>query len=118
MIRYLLDEHILPAIRQQLIHKAPDLIVWIIGDPDAPPKGTGDPDLLLWCESHEFLLITNNRKTMPFHLKNHLTAGHHVPGILVVDFSRGMGQLLEELILIAYASFENEYEDRIVYLPL
>ncbi|MCW5934863.1 MAG: DUF5615 family PIN-like protein [Fimbriimonadia bacterium] len=118
MIRYLLDEHVSPSIRQQLIRKSPDLVVWIIGDPDAPPKGASDPDLLTWCEEHEFFLITNNRKTMPSHLADHLTNGHHMPGILVVDPSRDIGQLLDELVLIAYASFENEYRDRIVYLPL
>lgn len=46
MIRYLLNEHVSPSIRQQLIRKSPDLVVWIIGDPDAPPKGASGPDLL------------------------------------------------------------------------
>jgi hypothetical protein len=30
-LRYLLDEHIEPAIRTQLLRVAPDLEVWIIG---------------------------------------------------------------------------------------
>ncbi len=46
-IRYLLDEHIAPAYRSQLLRADPDLEVWIIGDPGAPPRGTLDPEILI-----------------------------------------------------------------------
>ncbi len=49
-IQYLLDEHIASLYRTQLLRKAPYLIVRRIGDPDAPPRGTLDPDILIWCE--------------------------------------------------------------------
>ena len=64
-IQYLLDEHIAPLYRTQLVRQAPDLVVRMIGDPDAPPKGTLDPEILIWCETHNFILVTNNRKSMP-----------------------------------------------------
>lgn len=118
MIRYLLDEHIPPAVRQQLMRLLPNLTVWMVGDPDAPPKGTPDPDLLVWCEIQDFILVTNNRKTMPSHLAEHLASGHHIPGILIADPTRDIGQMIEELALIASASFSKEYRDRIIYLPL
>ena len=53
---------------------------------------------------------------MPGHLRDHLAAGGHVPGILVVPFP--LGALVEELILIWGASLPDEYQDQIVYLPL
>ena len=55
---------------------------------------------------------------MPGHLRHHLAAGRHVPGILVVPFPLDIGALVEELILIWGASLPNEYQDQIVYLPL
>jgi hypothetical protein len=55
---------------------------------------------------------------MPGHLAHHLANGGHVPGILILDEGRSMGQLVEELVVIAVASREEEYRDRIVYLPL
>ncbi len=55
---------------------------------------------------------------MPGHLRDHLAAGGHVPGILVVPFPLGIGALVEELILIWGASLPDEYQDQIVYLPL
>jgi hypothetical protein len=117
-MRYLLDEHIDPAYRTQLVRAAPNLEVWIVGDPGAPPLSTLDPDILAWCEVHAFLLVTNNRRSMPRHLSAHLAHGHHIPGILVVDPSMTMGQTIEELLLIAGASAEDEYQDLIVYLPV
>ncbi|MFB2836180.1 hypothetical protein ACE1CA_16730 [Aerosakkonemataceae cyanobacterium BLCC-F167] len=55
---------------------------------------------------------------MPRHLADHLSQGNHFPGILVIDFEQSMGQIIEELITIAGASFDEEYQDRIEYLPL
>jgi hypothetical protein len=117
-ICYLLDEHVDPALRTQLIRREPDLTVWIIGDPGAPPRGTLDPEILLWCEAHQFVLVTNNRQSIPVHLRDHLAAGHHVPGIFVLNPNVTMGALMEELLLIWGASDLEEYLDLMLYLPL
>src|SRR6266536_2675931 len=117
-IRFLLDEHIDPVYRTQLLRAAPDLEVWIIGDPGAPPRGTLDPDILIWFEANGFILATNNRTSMPRHLADHLALGWHVPGILVINPAMSMGELIDELVLIAVASVEDRYRDLILYLPL
>lgn len=117
-MRYLLDEHIAPVYRAQLLRAEPELEVWIVGDPGAPSRGTLDPDILVWCEEHHFVLVTNNRKSMPRHLADHLALGQHIPGILVINPALSMGELLDELVLIAGASDELEYRDPILYLPL
>ena len=117
-IRYLLDEHLNPMYRSQLVRRNPELVVRIIGDLDAPPKGTADPEILIWCEINGFILVTNNRKSMPKHLADHLALGRHIPGIFTLNTDRGIGQIVEELIIIAGTSFEKEYQDRIEYLPI
>jgi hypothetical protein len=55
---------------------------------------------------------------MPPHLTDHIAQGRHVPGIFILNPNLSIGENLEELILIALASEENEYQDRIVHLPL
>ncbi|MGG6269916.1 hypothetical protein ACQ4M3_26705 [Leptolyngbya sp. AN03gr2] len=117
-IRYLLDEHLNPAYRAQLVRRDSELVVRIIGDLDAPPKGTLDPEILIWCQTNGFILVTNNRKSMPKHLADHLALGRHIPGIFTINTDRSIGQTVEELIIIAGASFEDEYQDRIEYLPI
>ena len=55
---------------------------------------------------------------MPIHLAEHLAQGHHIPGIFVLRSRAEIGQFLDDLILIALAGNENEYQDRIVHIPL
>jgi Domain of unknown function (DUF5615) len=83
-VRYLLDENMSPEWRNQLLHHQPDLMVWMIGDPLVPAQGTLDPEILVWCEEHRFLLVTNNRRSMPSHLADHLAANRSIPGILAL----------------------------------
>jgi len=80
MLKYLLDEHVSPAYRKQLLRREPGLTVNLIGDPGVPPRGTPDPDSLLWCEGSGFVIITNNRHSMPRHLADHLAGGGHSRG--------------------------------------
>ncbi|MDI6768460.1 MAG: DUF5615 family PIN-like protein [Anaerolineales bacterium] len=117
-IRFLLDENVDPLYRSELLRHEPSLIVWRVGDISAPPDSTLDPDILVWCEERSFLLVTNNRKSMPPHLKNHLAQGRHVPGILVMNPKMSVGEMIEELLLIWGASEEKEYHDHISFLPV
>ena len=118
MRRYLIDENISPQYRTQLLYHEPSLTVLAVGDEGAPPKSTPDPEILVWCEQNQFNLITNNRESMPQHLSDHLSAGHHVPAIFTINLAVPMGKIIEELLLIAGASNENEYINEIKYLPL
>jgi hypothetical protein len=117
-IKYLLDENLPPLYQVQLLRLQPDLTVWIVGEPGLPPRGTKDPDILFWCELNNFILVTNNRSSMPVHLSEHLVQGRHIPGIFVIRPRAEIGQILEDLILIGLAAEENEYQDRIVHIPL
>ncbi|ALF55544.1 hypothetical protein ACX27_26275 [Nostoc piscinale CENA21] len=114
----MLDENVAPLYQVQLRRYNRDLVVWVVGDPGTPPKGTLDPEILCWCEEHDFSLVTNNRKSMPVHLADHIAQGRNVPGIFILNEKFTIGQNIEELILIAEASFDNEYQNQIIHLPL
>ncbi len=115
---FLFDENIPVAIATQLHRHAPQVKVYKIGEAPAPSKGTLDLDILLWLEENYCWLITNNRTSMPGHLFDHMNAGHHIPGIMIVPDPLNVGEVLAELILIWGASLPGEYKDRIVYLPV
>ena len=118
MRRFLIDENISPKYRTQLLNHEPSLTVLVIGDEGAPARSAPDPEILEWCEKNQFNLITNNRKSMPQHLSDHRAAGHHVPSIFTINLEAPMGLIIEQLILIAGASDEDEYIDQITYIPL
>ena len=117
-MKYLLDENLPALYRTQLTRRAPQLVVWMIGDPGAPPRGTKDPFILDWCAQQDFVLVTNNRASMPGHLADHIAEGKHVPGILVFRPKATISQILNDLILIAKVADDSEFQDRIERVPL
>lgn len=117
-VRYLLDENVDPLFRTELLRYEPEMVVWRIGDPTTPPAGSSDPDILVWCEENGFILVTNNRRSMPQHITEHLGTGRHYPGILELNPNMSIGETIEELILIWSASEREEYQDKLLYLPL
>jgi hypothetical protein len=76
------------------------------------------PICKIWCEDNFFILVTNNRKSMPQHLQDHLAQGRHVPGIFELNPNMSIGETIEELLLIWGASEAEEYQDQLIYLPL
>ncbi len=118
VLKYLMDENVAPVYATQLRRRQPDLVIRAVGEPDTPSRSTLDPEILLWCEEHRFILVTNNRTSMPVHLDDHIAQGRHVPGIFILNTDWSIGQNLDELILIAEGSFDDEYQDQIVFLPL
>ena len=117
-IRYLLDENTDPLFRAELLKREPELVVWRVDDPGAPASGTADPVILEWCEENGFILVTNNRRSMPRHLQDHLALGRHSPGILELNPNMGVGETIDELVLIWNVSSPDEYQDLLLYLPL
>src|SRR5579864_5321911 len=110
-IAYLLDENVDPRLYRGLRRHWPLIGVWRVGDPDTPAFQTPDPEILLWCEARSVSLVTNNRRSMPVHLRDHLIAGRHVPGFFIMDESLTIGETVERLAAIWGASEAEEYTD-------
>lgn len=53
-----------------------------------------------------------------YNLTLRLPLGRHIPGIFILNPNLSIGENIKELILVALASEEDEYQDRIIYLPL
>ncbi len=117
-IHYLIDENVGPLYKQQLLKKSSEVRVYAVGDPGCPLRGTLDPEILFWCEENLCILVTNNRASMPPHLAAHLTQGHHIPGILILNERMSIGEMIEELLLIAEEGIPSAYQDHITFLPV
>jgi len=98
---FLLDEN-MPhrAIRKLLLRREPAMHIWVIGQRDTPALSALDTELLIWIEERGCLSVTRNRASMPAHLRDHLAAGRHVPGILVAPQRMAAWEIADGLHLI------------------
>lgn len=113
----LLDEHMPWALYNSLKQLHPTLPLFHINDDVAPPNATPDPAIIEWCEEHRCALVTDNRKSMPGHLRDHCNRGRHIEGIFTVDpIAFPAKELLERLALLAGATFDGEYRDQITFI--
>lgn len=117
-VRFLLDENLSPRLKDALWRYDAAIDVLRVGDAGAPPLGTLDPDILRYVEATRRFLVTDNRRSIPGHLKVHWAAGGHVWGIGWVRPQTTIGRLVEELYLIWSASEAEEWLDRVEWLPL
>jgi hypothetical protein len=67
--------------------------------------GTLDPEILIWCEKYDCVLVTDNRSTMPVHLAEHVNDGHHVPGIFLLNPNMSIGDTIEQKA-VAFSLFQ------------
>lgn len=95
-----------------------DIDILRIGDSDTPELGTLDPEVLLYLESSQRLLVTDNRKSMPEHLQAHWDAHRIIWGLFWLRPTANIGQLAEELVLIWEISDAEEWIDRLEWIPL
>lgn len=111
----LLDENvrgtILSALRRPPSAGGEVVDVVQVGEPGAPPKGTPDPVLLIWCEA-------NDRSTMPGHFHDHMAAGRHSPGVLLIRRRWKPSEVIVELGFLAVAGEPDDFRDLIQYIPL
>ena len=120
-LRFLLDENmrgpLWNAVLRHNLRGVDVLDVVRVGDAFTPPLHARDPDILLWAEARDRVLVTLDRSTMPGHLNAHLAAGHHSPGVLMVRRGAEIPAVLEYLVLATYISAPEEWRDRVEYIP-
>jgi Domain of unknown function (DUF5615) len=123
VLRFLIDEcvseHVAEAIRDWNAQNPLQTIQFLsVGDPPDLPKGSADPNILLWAEANNYLVLTVDYRTMPVHLADHLAAGRHIAGILSVRPATWTHAVVEDLVMIAVAGAADDYYDTIQYIPL
>jgi hypothetical protein len=116
-VRFLLDENLSPRLKVALLRLNPTVDVVRVGDPDAPPLGTRDPDVLRYLETSQRLLVTSNRTSMPDHIGAHWAVGGHLWELLWIRPGTPVGRLAQDLLLVWEASEAEEWIDQLDWIP-
>jgi predicted nuclease of predicted toxin-antitoxin system len=112
LIDHDLDQNILRGLLQR-IAGLDAVTAYEAGLREAP-----DPELLIWAAKEKRVLVTHDRRTMPGHAADLLTAGETIAGVIVISRRLPIRQVLDELEMIVLCSEANEWVNIIQYLPL
>ena len=104
------------VLRHNLRTKSP-LNVTCVGDSDQLPLGADDAAILKHAEREQRIVVTQDRRTMPAHLQQHLLAGNNAPGVLIVHSDARVNDVIDALVVIAFASEPSDFANLVAYMP-
>ncbi len=116
MLRLAVDENFNNNILRGLIRRNPNLD--IVRIQDVGLSGADDPTVLEWTASQERILLTHDVATITMYAYERIKSGKRMPGVFEASPSSPIGQVIEDILLLVDLSYENEWEGKIVFLPL
>ncbi len=99
-----------------MLRKKPDCDVLRVQDTEI--AGADDPTLLEWAAKEGRILLTHDVETMVRFAYQRVSEGLPMFGVFEIRDTVPIGDAIEELILILEASSEEEWKDKVTYLPL
>jgi len=116
MLRLAADENLNNDIIRGLLRRQPDLDIVRVQDTEV--SGADDPTVLEWAAQEGRVLLTHDVSTITKHAYERVRAGQPMPGVFEVSRTVPIGQAIEDLLLLAECSFDDEWEGQVRYLPL
>ncbi|NUM76821.1 DUF5615 family PIN-like protein [candidate division KSB1 bacterium] len=116
MIAFAADENFNNDILRGLMRRNPKLD--IIRIQDAGLSGADDRAVLEWAAQQSRVLLTHDVTTITHYAYDRIKSCLGMPGVFEVGYALPVGQVINDLLLIAECSLDGEWEGQIHYLPL
>jgi len=116
MLKLVADENFDNRVLRGLLERNPKLDV--VRVQDVGLAAADDPAILEWAAQHGRMLLTLDFKTMPAYAYERVKAGLRMPGVCQVNRAASKGAVIEDILLIVTGSRDDEWENRILYVPL
>ncbi len=116
MLRFAADENFNNDIVRGLLRRKPDLD--IVSVQDAGLSGADDSRVLEWTAREGRILLTHDVSTMTRYAYERIQLHKPMPGIFEVSRNLPIGKIIEDILLLAEYSLEDEWDGQVRYLPL
>ena len=93
---FLLDENLSPRLKLAILRLNSEIDILRVGDINAPALGTLDPQILIYLQQSQRILLTNNRKSMPEHLEAHWNDDGFIWGLFWLRLKATIRELAED----------------------
>jgi hypothetical protein len=115
MLRLVADENFNNIVRG-LLRRQPDLD--IVRVQDSGLSGADEPTVLEWAAQERRVLLTHDVSTITKYAYARVRAGQPMPGVFEVSRAVPIGRAIEDILLLAECSLDDEWEGPVYYLPL
>jgi hypothetical protein len=116
MLRLLIDQDLDHVILRALLLRVQNLDV--ITAHQAGLSNASDPELLAWAAEQERVVITHDRRTMPYHATSRIARAEKIAGIIIVSRQLPLSRVIDDLEIIVSCSDMIEWENIVKHLPL
>jgi hypothetical protein len=116
MLLLVADENFNNDIVRGLLRKKPDLD--IVRVQEVGLRGADDPAILEWAANEGRVVLTHDAATMTYYAYERVRVGLSMPGVIEVADDLPLGQVIEDILLLAEYSNQGEWESQVIYLPL
>lgn len=110
------DENLDIRIFRGLRGQVPELDV--VRVQDVGLAGAEDPMILEWAAREGRVLLTHDVNTMTGFAYDRVKAGEAMPGVFQIGRRLPIGQAVDDILILALASEPEEWEGRVLFLPL
>jgi hypothetical protein len=85
---------------------------------EAGRGGQPDPEVLAWAAAEGRVLLTHDVTTMTRHALDRVARGEPMPGVIAAHQRLPVGDVVDDLLLVASCSLATEWVNRVGFLPL
>jgi predicted nuclease of predicted toxin-antitoxin system len=116
MLHILADENFRDVIVRGILRRSPDCD--IIRARDLGLLGELDPEVLARAADEGRILLTHDASTIPDFAYDRLGLGLPMPGVFILGNRFPTGPAIEHILFIDACSDQEEWDGRVVHLPL
>ena len=116
MIRFLADENLNIAIVQAVRRRAPE--VDLVRVQEIGLGQADDPAVLEWAAANGRIVLTHDARDLPAFAYARVSQGLAMPGVFEIRQHHPLGEIIDDILLLAQASRDDEWANQVNYLPL
>jgi hypothetical protein len=116
MLQLLSDENFNRDIVRGLLLRRPGLDLVRVQDVEL--LGRDDSAILEWAAENHRILLTHDRATIPDFAYQRVVDAQPMPGVFVLNDRLPVNRAIEELVMLDECSEQDEWDTRVVYVPL
>lgn len=116
MLRFAADECLNLNIVAELRRRNPEIDIVTVQERNL--RGQPDSVILEWAASEGRILVTRDANSLCGLAYQRIRNGEPTPGVFIVPWAYPIGEAARELELVAGASLDGEWENRVEFLPL